>query len=118
MPNFEVLEPISLAVKEENLVPGAVVQLDRKTAEPLIKIGAIKPIPVLFDPPIVDPVVLGDQAPSLPEVSDKMTVAALMAIAVDEGVTIGDGATKAEIIVAIALKRAADNPGPRQEDLE
>lgn len=118
MRNFEVLQPISFGSEQDALTPGSVATLDAKTAAPLVAAGAIKPIPVLADPPIVDPVVPGDQAAALPEVSDKMTVAALTAIAVDEGVTIGDGFTKAEIIAAIALKRAADNAGPREEALE
>lgn len=91
---------------------------DEVVVEELAAKGAIKPVPEIFADPIVDPVVPADQEGVLPVLSDKMTVAALAAIAVDEGVTIGDGFTKAEIINAIAVKRAADNAGPRQEGLE
>ena len=72
--------------------------------------ASAKPVPVIFEEPFVDPV--------LPELDPKMTVKALTQIAEAETVTIGEGATKAEIIGAIAAKRAADNPGPRAEELE
>lgn len=96
----------------------------------------VKPVPVIFEEPIVDtvdgdvvageavgkptPEMFGDPIvdPVLPELDPKMTVKALTQIAEAETVMIGEGATKAEIIGAIAAKRAADNPGPRQEGLE
>lgn len=73
-----------------------------------------KPVPEIFGDPIVDAV---DGVPP-PEVSAKLTVAQLTEIAVTEGVTIGEGSTKAEIVAAIIAKRVGDDPGPRVEGLE
>ncbi len=116
---FEVLSPVRIdGVRCEIGETVTRTDLNSGSIDSALKEAAIKPIPVLFEEPIVDPVVPGDQAAPLPEISDKMTVSALSKIAVDESVTIGDGFTKAEIIAAIALKRALDNPGPREERLE
>lgn len=116
-----------LAANSKPIAAGELVELDPDDAEKLIAAksvelyvppkGAIKPTPEIFADPIVDPVVAGDQV-QLPVLDPKLTVAQLTAIAVDEGVTIGEGLTKAEIIAAIALKREADNAGPREEGLE
>ena len=49
-----------------------------------------------------------------------MTLKTLVAIADSEGVKLTEAhsGTKADYIAAIAAKRAADNPGPRTEQLE
>ena len=97
-----------------------------------------KPVPVIFQDPIVDPVnpdaVAGEAGGKptpeifadpivdavLPELDLKMTLKTLVAIADSEGVKLTEAhsGTKADYIAAIAAKRAADNPGPRTEELE
>lgn len=98
----------------------------------------VKPVPVIFEEPIVDavdgdavageaggkptPEIFGEPIVDavLPELDPKMTLKTLAAIADAEGVKLAetDTGTKADFIAAIAAKRAADNPGPRTEELE
>ena len=92
------LVPLMLLANGPVLEIGTVVELSPDDAEKLI---AAKSVERYSAPKTVS--ASGTQQSLAPEISDKMTVAALTAIAVDEGVTISDGFTKAEIINAIAL---------------
>lgn len=122
MPIYQIMTPLS--VSPDKVLPvGSAIELSEDEAAALVASGAIKPAPEMFGDPIVDPVDDGPivdpvVADELPVLDPKLTVAALTVIAEAEGVTIGEGLTKAEIIAAIALKREADNAGPRQEGLE
>ena len=100
MPNYEILTP--LIVEAGKPPKTGTITMDEEDASRLIAVRAIRLIPE------VEPQTqASEKSEGIPEVSARMTVAALTAIATEEAVTLPEGASKAQIVEAILAARAA-----------